>query len=155
MHCRPFYSILLASALVLLVNASASAQVDTSGTSARSSYVELSFSEGDTGGSCLSAASDDNIVWGTAFIDLNTGSVCSNGASAEDDNIVWGTALSPDDNIVWGTALSPDDNIVWGTAVSSLDNIVWGTAFSDDNIVWGTAFTDDNIVWGTSVSFGF
>ena len=79
MHCRPFYSILLASALVLLVNASASAQVDTSGTSARSSYVELSFSEGDTGGSCLSAASDDNIVWGTAFTD---------------DNIVWGTSVS-------------------------------------------------------------
>jgi hypothetical protein len=107
---------------------------------------------------------DDNIIWGTGFVD--------------DDNIIWGTAerwasnlvwndrilgLEDGDNIIWG---SDDDNIIWGTL--DFDNIIWGTWDgdniiwgnwdgdniiwgSDDNIIWGTFF-DDNIIWGNDDS---
>lgn len=154
MHLRPFFSLLLAGAFVVFGTGSAFAQADTLSTS--SGYVEFSFDGNSQDGGTACTTAVDNIVWGTSYIDLNTGAVCTGTAAADDDNIVWGTAISPDDNIVWGTAVSPDDNIVWGTALSSDDNIVWGTSISgDDNIVWGTAFADDNIVWGTSVGLEY
>jgi hypothetical protein len=136
-HLRHFHSILLAGAFVLVAASSSTAQVLTTPASSSApagSLVELQFSTPSASElSCLYAASEDNIVWGT-LIDLSTGQMCGGENVAADDNIVWGTSTDDFDNIVWGTS---DD-----------DNIVWGTAFDDDNIVWGTDF-GDNIVWGT------
>ena len=75
---------------------------------------------------------DDNIIWGTHFID---------------DNIIWGTDDA--DNIVWGTDCggADCDNIVWGTA--DADNIIWGTAEQGANVTW-IQNDFDNIIWGTS-----
>jgi hypothetical protein len=142
-HLRHIRSILLAGAFVVLAASSSTAQVLTTSTSSSTSAgsrVELTFATPPNGGqSCLVAASEDNIVWGT-FIDLSTGAMCGPNAAA-------------DDNIVWGTSTDDFDNIVWGTSADE-DNIVWGTAFGDENIVWGTDF-GDNIVWGTGTASAF
>lgn len=128
MHLRRSHVFALAGVLIALAAAPAAAQ---SLADSDNGFQEWKFGEPAAGSACAAgqSASDDNIVWGTAF------EPASCATAADEDNIVWGTLV--DDNIVWGTLVG-DENIVWGTALDSAENIVWGTSRGDDNIVWGT-----------------
>jgi hypothetical protein len=137
-HFRLTHFIAAASAFVVLTATSTAAQVLETTAASDSSLPEFQLVGASEAGSiCLSAAEDDNIVWGTgaSLTELSSGASCTTSEAIDEENIVWGTEADA-------------DNIVWGTFVD--ENIVWGTSLGDDNIVWGTSLGDDNIVWGTS-----
>lgn len=139
MHHRFVHLITLTLGGLLFFASTTAAQVH-----ALSSLVESVQTEAPE--ACADTAPD----FGSSF----PSTTCVDAARWSEDNIVWGTIWVDVDNIVWGTMWDDTDNIVWGTG--SFDgSLEWNAMGADDNIVWGTMRVDDNIVWGTGASPAF